>query len=117
VLTVGRPKLIITYALPKPSGSLPPAVQRNWDVFIAGVTTHEKVHGASMIQMVHDIEAAADGLTIADDPKCTKTRAEVVRRLDVISKARVQASRDFDRVEFGDGGNLQKLVFSLVTGP
>ncbi|RUY53402.1 peptidase, partial [Mesorhizobium sp. M7A.F.Ca.CA.001.05.1.1] len=26
-------------------------------------------------------------------------------------------SRDFDRSEFGNGGNLQKLVFSLVTGP
>lgn len=117
VLTAGRPKLIITYTLPKPSGSLPPAVQKNWDTFIAGVAAHEKVHGASMVQMVHDIQAVTDGLTLADDPKCSKTRAEVVRRLDAISKARVQASRDFDRVEFGNGGNLQKLVFSLVTGP
>ncbi|KQU83495.1 peptidase [Mesorhizobium sp. Root102] len=117
ILTAGRPKLIITYTLPKPYGSLPPAVRKNWDVFIAGVSAHEKVHGASMVQMVHDIEAATDGLKIADDPKCSKTRAEVVRRLDAISKARVQASRDFDRVEFGNGGNLQKLVFSLVTGP
>jgi predicted secreted Zn-dependent protease len=117
VLTVGLPKLIITYALPKPSRSLPPAVQKSWDMFIAGVNAHEKVHGASMVQMVHDIEAATDGLTTADDPKCSKTRAEVVRRLDAISKARVQASRDFDRVEFGSGGNLQKLVFVLVTGP
>ena len=117
VLTAGRPKLIITYTLPKPSDSLPPAVRKNWDVFIAGVSAHEKVHGASMVQMVHDIQAATNGLTVADDPKCSKTRAEVVRRLDAISKARVQASRDFDRVEFGNGGNLQKLVFSLVTGP
>lgn len=117
VLTAGRPKLIITYTLPKPSGPLPPAVQKNWDTFIAGVSAHEKVHGASMVQMVHDIEAVTDGLTLADDPKCSKTRAEVVRRLDAISKTRVQASRDFDRVEFGNGGNLQKLVFFLVTGP
>lgn len=117
VLTAGRPKLIVTYTLPKPSRSLPPAVQKNWDTFIAGVAAHEKVHGASMVQMVHDIQAATDGLTVADDPKCSKTRAEVVKRLDAISKARVQASRDFDRIEFGNGGNLQKLVFSLVTGP
>ncbi|RVB76759.1 DUF922 domain-containing protein [Mesorhizobium sp. M7A.F.Ca.CA.002.04.1.1] len=117
VLTAGRPKLIVTYTLPKPSRALPPAVQKNWDTFIAGVAAHEKVHGASMIQMVHDIQAATDGLTVADDPKCSKTRAEVVKRLDAISKARVQASRDFDRIEFGNGGNLQKLVFSLVTGP
>ncbi|RUY62852.1 DUF922 domain-containing protein, partial [Mesorhizobium sp. M7A.F.Ca.CA.001.05.1.1] len=96
VLTAGRPKLIVTYTLPKPSRSLPPAVQKNWDTFIAGVAAHEKVHGASMVQMVHDIQAATDGLTVADDPKCSKTRAEVVKRLDAISKARVQASRDFD---------------------
>ncbi|MER8445291.1 DUF922 domain-containing Zn-dependent protease [Mesorhizobium sp. M1066] len=117
VLTAGRPKLIVTYTLPEPSGSLPPAVQKNWETFIAGVAAHEKVHGASMVQMVHDIQAATNGLTVVDDPKCSKTRAEVVRRLDAISKARVLASRDFDRVEFGNGGNLQKLVFSLVTGP
>ncbi|KAA3452431.1 peptidase [Mesorhizobium sp. SARCC-RB16n] len=116
VLTAAKPKLIITYTLPSPSAPLPPAVQKSWEVFIAGVSAHEKVHGASMIQMVHDIEAATDGLTVADDPKCSKTRAEVIRRLDAISKARVQASRDFDRVELGQGGNLQKLILALVNG-
>ncbi|WP_246682240.1 DUF922 domain-containing protein [Mesorhizobium sp. B3-2-1] len=116
VLTAAKPKLIITYTLPSPSAPLPPAVQKSWEVFIAGVSAHERVHGASMIQMVHDIEAATDGLTVADDPKCSKTRAEVVRRLDAISKARVQASRDFDRVELGQGGNLQKLILALVNG-
>lgn len=117
VVASGRPKLVITYTLPKPSGPLPAAVQKSWDSYIAGVTAHEKVHGVTMIRMVHDIEAAIDGLTIADDPGCTKARAEVVKRLDAISKARVQASRDFDRVEFGEGGNLLKLAFALVTGP
>ncbi|MCZ8546863.1 DUF922 domain-containing protein [Mesorhizobium qingshengii] len=116
VLTAARPKLIITYTLPSPSAPLPPAVQKNWEVFIAGVSAHEKVHGASVVQMVHDIEVATDGLTVADDPKCSKTRAEVVKRLDAISRARVQASRDFDRVEFGQGGNLQKLILALVNG-
>lgn len=116
VLTAARPKLIITYTLPSPSAPLPPAVQKNWEVFIAGVSAHEKVHGASIVQMVHDIEVATDGLTVADDPKCSKTRAEVVKRLDAISRARVQASRDFDRVEFGQGGNLQKLILALVNG-
>ncbi|TJX20531.1 MAG: peptidase, partial [Mesorhizobium sp.] len=27
-----------------------------------------------------------------------------------------QASRDFDRVEFGPGGNLQRLVLAFVNG-
>lgn len=116
VIVSARPKLIITYTLPKPVNPLPPAVRKNWDVFIAGVTAHEKVHGDSMIKMVHDIEAATIGLTVPDDPKCSKIRDEVVRRLDAISKARIQASRDFDRVEFGNGGNLQLLVRDLLVG-
>ncbi|MBZ9807364.1 MULTISPECIES: DUF922 domain-containing Zn-dependent protease [unclassified Mesorhizobium] len=117
VLASARPKLIITYALPKPSGSLPPAVQKSWDSFIAGVTAHEKVHGADIIAMVRKIEAATVGLSVADDPKCAKIRTEMTRRLSGLSQAQRQASRDFDRVEFGNGGNLQKLVFDLVTGP
>lgn len=116
VLASAKPKLIVTYTLPKPAGPLPPAVRKNWDVFIAGVTAHEKVHGASMIQMVHDIEAATIGLTVPDDPKCSKIRDEVIRRLDAISKARVQGSRDFDRVEFAQGGNLQMLIRDLLIG-
>ncbi len=116
VLASAKPKLIITYTLPKPAAPLPPAVHKSWDAFIAGITAHEKVHGSGMIQMVHDIEAATIGLTISDDPECSKIRDEVVKRLDAISKARVQASRDFDRVEFGQGGNLQMLVRDLLIG-
>jgi predicted secreted Zn-dependent protease len=117
VLASARPKLTVTYTLPKPSAPLPPAVRRNWDTFIAGVTAHEKVHGEGMIRMVRDIEAATIGLTVADDPKCSKIRDEMVKRLDAISKARVEESREFDRVEFGEGGNLWNLVAALVTGP
>jgi predicted secreted Zn-dependent protease len=117
VLASARPKLTVTYTLPRPSAQLPPPVRRNWEVFIAGVTAHEKVHGAGMIRMVRDIEAATIGLTVADDPKCSKIRDEMVKRLGAISKARVEASRAFDRVEFGEGGNLWNLVAALVTGP
>ena len=117
VLASARPKLIITYALPKPSGSLPPVVQKSWESFIAGVAAHEKVHGADIIAMVRKIEAATVGLSVADDPKCAKIRTEMTRRLSELSQAQRRASRDFDRVEFGNGGNLQKLVFGLVTGP
>jgi predicted secreted Zn-dependent protease len=117
VLASARPKLTVTYTLPRPSAPLPPPVRRNWEVFIAGVIAHEKVHGAGMIRMVRDIEAATIGLTVADDPKCSKIRDEMVKRLDAISKARVEASRAFDRVEFGEGGNLWNLVATLVTGP
>ena len=116
VLASARPKLIITYTLPSPSAPLPPTVQKNWEVFIAGVSAHEKVHGADIVDMVRKIEAATVGLSVADDPKCSKIRIEMTRRLSELSQAQRQASRDFDRVEFGQGGNLQKLVLALVNG-
>ena len=116
MLVTARPKLIITYTLPSPTAPLPPAVQRNWEVFIAGVSAHEKVHGATIIDMVRKIEAATVGLSVADDPKCSKIRAEMTRRLSDLSLAQRQASRDFDRVELGQGGNLQKLILALVNG-
>ncbi|MER9948434.1 DUF922 domain-containing Zn-dependent protease [Mesorhizobium sp. M0047] len=116
VLATARPKLIITYTLPSPSAPLPPAIQKNWEVFIAGVSAHEKVHGAEIVDMVRKIEVATAGLSIADDPKCSKIRTEMTRRLSDLSQAQRQASRDFDRVELGQGGNLQKLILALVNG-
>ncbi|MBN9217020.1 MAG: DUF922 domain-containing protein [Mesorhizobium sp.] len=116
VLVSARPKLIITYTLPSPSAPLPPAIQKNWEVFLAGVSAHEKVHGAEIIDMVRKIEAATVGLTIADDPKCSKIRVEMTKRLSELSQAQRQASREFDRVELGKGGNLQKLILALVNG-
>ncbi|PBB24601.1 peptidase [Mesorhizobium sp. WSM4308] len=116
VLVSAKPKLIITYTLPSPSAPLPPAIQKNWEVFLAGVSAHEKVHGATIVDMVRKIEAATVGLTVADDAKCSKIRAEMTKRLSALSQAQRQASRDFDRVELGPGGNLQKLILALVNG-
>jgi predicted secreted Zn-dependent protease len=74
------------------------------------------VHGATIVDMVRKIEAATVGLTVADDPKCSKIRTEMTKRLSALSQAQRQASRDFDRVELGQGGNLQKLILALVNG-
>lgn len=116
VLVSAKPKLIITYTLPSPTAPLPSAVQKNWEVFLAGVSAHEKVHGASIVDMVRKIEAATVGLTVPDDPQCSKIRTEMTKRLSELSQAQRQSSRDFDRVELGQGGNLQKLILALVTG-
>ena len=116
VLRSARPKLIITYTLPKPAAPLSPAVQKSWEIFAAGLAAHEKVHGAAIVEMVRKIEAISVGMTVADDPGCTKIRTELTRQLAQISLAQRQASRDFDKVEFGPGGNLRQLVFNLVTG-
>lgn len=116
VLKSARPKLIITYTLPKPAGKLPAAVKARWDSFAAGLAAHEKVHGAQIIDMVEKIVAFSVGLTVADDPGCTKIRTELTKRLDELSKAQRQASRDFDRLEFGASGNLQKLIAAFLIG-
>ncbi|RWF97700.1 MAG: DUF922 domain-containing protein, partial [Mesorhizobium sp.] len=48
--------------------------------------------------------------------RCTKIRAELTNYLDQLSKAQRRASGDFDKVEFGPGGNLQKLIAAFLIG-
>ncbi|WP_245456695.1 DUF922 domain-containing Zn-dependent protease [Rhizobium hidalgonense] len=117
VITTNRPKLIITYTLPKPSAALPPAVGGSWGSFIAGVQAHERVHGDTIKEMVKEIEVMSIGLTVADDPDCKKIRIELTRRLGEISAKQRHRGRDFDKVEMGDGGNIQQLILKLVNGP
>lgn len=117
VIVTNRPKLIITYTLPKPSAELPPAVESSWEAFIAGVQAHERVHGETIKDMVKEIEAMSVGLTVADDRDCRKIRIELTRRLGEISQRQRQRGRDFDRVELGEGGNIRQLILKLVNGP
>ncbi|MBY3133031.1 DUF922 domain-containing protein [Rhizobium laguerreae] len=117
VIVINRPKLIITYTLPKPSAALPAAVNSSWEAFISGVQAHERVHGETIKEMVKEIEATSIGLTVADDPDCKKIRIELTRRLGEISQRQRQRGRDFDKIEMGDGGNIQQLILKLVNGP
>ena len=117
VIVTNRPKLIITYTLPKPAAELPAAVKSSWQAFISGVQAHERVHGETIKEMVKEIEATSIGLTVADDPDCKKIRIELTRRLGEISQRQRQRGRDFDKIEMGDGGNIQQLILKLVNGP
>lgn len=116
VLVTARPHLIITYALPKPSSSLSADMQRNWDRFIEGIRTHENVHGEDIKDMVRAIEAYSVGLSAPDDAGCQKVRQKLQARLGELSQAQRQKSRDFDRVEMGNGGNIHQLILTLVNG-
>ncbi|NZD53052.1 DUF922 domain-containing protein [Rhizobium leguminosarum] len=117
VIVTNRPKLIITYTLPKPSAALPAAVKSSWEAFISGVQAHERVHGETIKEMAKEIEATSIGLTVAEDPDCRKIRIELTRRLGEISARQRQRGRDFDKIEMGDGGNIQQLILKLVNGP
>ncbi|WP_172723829.1 MULTISPECIES: DUF922 domain-containing Zn-dependent protease [unclassified Neorhizobium] len=115
-LVSARPKLIITYTLPKPASALAPDLKKKWDVFIAGVYKHELVHGVMIIDMVKEIERVSVGLSVANDPKCTKIRTELTAKLGEISKAQQKRSNDYDRMEMSEGGNVHQLILQFVNG-
>jgi predicted secreted Zn-dependent protease len=115
VLASAKPKLAITYTLPKPASRLAGNVRSNWDLFITGVRDHEKVHGVMIKDMVREIERVSIGLAVENDPNCKKIRQELTRRLAAISQAQRRKSRDFDHVELGDG-NIHQLILRLVNG-
>ena len=115
-LVSARPNLVITYTLPKPAGNLPPAVKKQWDTFIEGVRRHEQEHGVHMREMVAEIEAATIGFSVADDQKCQKVRKAIIPSLSQASQRQRERSRDFDRVEMGEGGNMHRLILALVNG-
>lgn len=115
-LAAARPKLIITYTLPEPAQKLPAPVHKQWAAFIAGMREHEKMHGTFIKEMVEAIEAVSVGLTVADDPGCKKIRQVLTARLAELSQAQRQRSRDFDRVEMGEGGAIRRLILALVNG-
>ena len=113
-ITVNRPKLVITYTLPKLKTTLSGPMKSRWDTFLSGVTAHEKVHGDFIRDMVREIEAISVGMTVENDPDCKKIRPQLQARLGELSNAQRARSRDFDRVELSEGGNVHQLILQLV---
>lgn len=114
VITVNKPKLIITYTLPKLKSKLSGPLQGRWETFISGVTAHEKIHGDFIRDMVKEIEAMSVGMTVENDPDCMKIRPQLQARLGELSQAQRARSRDFDQVELSEGGNVHQLILQLV---
>ncbi len=114
VITVNKPKLVITYTLPKLKSKLAEPLKGRWDTFITGVTAHEKVHGDFIKEMVKEIETVSVGMTVENDPNCKKIRPQLQAKLGELSNAQRARSRDFDQVELNDGGNVHQLILQLV---
>jgi predicted secreted Zn-dependent protease len=114
VITVNKPRLIITYTLPKLKSKLSGPLQSRWEIFISGVTAHEKIHGDFIRDMVKEIEAMSVGMTVENDPDCKKIRPQLQARLGELSQAQRARSRDFDQVELSEGGNVHQLILQLV---
>lgn len=115
-LVSARPIVTIIYTLPKPSAKLSGPVAGHWQTFLQGIEAHEKVHGRMIREMVDEIIATTVGLTVADDPKCRKIRKDIELPLIAARDAYRAKSREFDRVEMSDGGNVHRLVLALVNG-
>ena len=116
VLATAKPKLIITYTLPEPKQKLAAEWRPRWQRFIDGVRVHERVHGDHIEEMTRAIEAFTVGLTVEDDPKCVKIKTVMAERLSQLSLEQRQKSRDFDKAEMSDGGNIHRLILDLVNG-
>lgn len=116
-ITTAKPKLIITYTMPKPANPLPPDVAQNWARFIAGVEKHERVHGGFTKELVQQIQDFSLGLRVENDPECKRIREILTKRLGELSKAERAKNAEFDRVELNDGGNVHQLILAFVNGP
>ena len=115
-LASARPSLTITYRLPKAPADLPAVTKRAWQSFVDGITAHEKIHGDIIVDMVRQIEAVSVGLSAPGDPACKKVREALQAKLGALSQAQRQRSRDFDREEMREGGNVHRLILALVNG-
>jgi predicted secreted Zn-dependent protease len=110
-----KPFVTITYTLPK-APKLSGSVAGHWKTFIDGIAAHERVHGKMIREMVDELIATTVGLTVANDPKCQKIRKEIETPLIAARDAYRAKSRDFDKAEMSEGGNVQRLILGLVNG-
>lgn len=115
VLASAKPKLIITYTLPKPAQKLSPDVAARWEAFYDGIVAHEKLHGQFMKDLTQQIQDVSIGLRDENDPGCKKVRAALQAKLKPISDAHVARHSEYDRVEMSPGGAVHQLIFAFLT--
>lgn len=114
VLATAKPKLIITYTLPKPAQKLPADVALKWNTFYEGIATHEKLHGQFMKDLTQQIQDVSIGLRDENDPGCKKVRAALQAKLKPISDAHGARHSEYDQVEMSPGGAVHQLILTFL---
>ncbi|RKE83515.1 DUF922 domain-containing protein [Rhizobium sp. AG855] len=114
VLASAKPKLVITYTLPKPTQKLPADVAVKWSKFYDGIVTHEKLHGQFMRDLTQQIQDISVGLRDENDPGCKKVRAALQAQLKPISDAHVARHSEYDQVEMSPGGAVHQLILAFL---
>lgn len=115
-LASAKPFLTITYTLPKPASKLAEPEAARWKRFSDGIAAHEKVHGKMIREMVDAISATTIGFSVPADRSCQKIRKQIETPLIAARDAYRARSREFDKVEMSEGGNVQRLILGLVNG-
>jgi predicted secreted Zn-dependent protease len=106
--------LNLFYTFPRVASATPPALQKRWTRFFAGVRAHEETHGRIAREMMRATERSISGLRIADDRSCYKTRREAQRRIRATYAAYEAKQIAFDAREHRDGGHVEHLVTALI---
>lgn len=114
VLATAKPKLVITYTLPKPAQKLPADVAAKWETFYNGIVEHEKLHGQFMKDLTQQIQDVSIGLRDENDPGCKKVRAALQAQLKPISDAHVARHSEYDQVEMSPGGAVHQLILTFL---
>lgn len=109
-----RPEITISIVLPKPDGKLTPEMQVRWERFIKGIRLHEMEHVRMIRSMVSETTGAVQGARVQNDKTCAKVKKEVSRRIDSALATYKAQSREFDRSELTEGGNVHRLILDLV---
>ena len=114
VLATAKPRLVITYTLPKPAQKLSPEVAAKWQAFYDGIVEHEKLHGQFMKDLTQAIQDVSIGLRDENDPGCKKVRAALQAQLKPISDAHVARHSEYDQVEMSPGGAVHQLILTFL---
>ena len=114
VLATAKPRLVITYTLPKPAQKLSPDVAAKWEAFYDGIVEHEKLHGQFMKDLTQQIQDVSIGLRDENDPGCKKVRAALQAQLKPISDAHVARHSEYDQVEMSPGGAVHQLILTFL---
>ncbi|MFK0688564.1 DUF922 domain-containing protein [Mesorhizobium sp. IMUNJ 23033] len=108
----GTLNLIYTY--PRVASATTPALQKRWKRFFTGVRVHEETHGRIAREMMRVTERSIQGLKVADDPFCYKTRREARRRIEAAYAAYEAKQNAFDAREHRNGGHVEHLIIALI---
>ncbi|SFT97002.1 DUF922 domain-containing protein [Mesorhizobium sp. YR577] len=106
--------LYITYRYPWVKGGMSPDLQKRWAKFMDSVRTHEETHGRIAREMVDAAEKAVAGIANDNDPDCSKSNLERLRRVRGVESTYEGKQRQFDAKEHHYGGNVDGMLALLT---